>query len=184
MRCASRPIAAVLALALALPASAQTWTQLSRPDEGFEVEFSGPVKSRPTDVTPGIRRQVARAVTYMQEEADFVFAVGVQHNKRPLDLDRTVDASFDTLGCKERQAPEPLPLPAIRVRELRGTGCLGGEFSAILRHYTRDREVFQVLAIFRPAVLPQALRFLESFRLITRKISRTPPLATAPPGSG
>ena len=171
-----RRITAAIALVAGLcqSAAAEPWTRLSRPAEGFEVEFSGPITVGPTDLAPGIRPLVLRATTYQQAGDGFIFAVGVHHQKKEQSLDRTVDASFATLRCARQVKPEPLPVRAAGARELRGEKCLGGDLLAVLRHYTRGRAMYQVLAIFPKAREADAQHFLDSFRLIEQRLSARP----------
>ena len=172
------------ALLLASAASAATWRTLSSAAEGFVAEFSGTVTRKPTDVAAGLKPHVARAVTFEQAEPDLLLAVGVQHMKRPMQLDGVVDASFDTLGCGDRRPAEPLPVRGASARELRGEGCLGGEMSVVLRHYTRGADAYQVLVIFIPTRRAEATRFLDSFRLLAPAVgsrSRTGVSARARP---
>lgn len=157
---------AVSALLLATAASAASWRTLSSAADGFVAEFSGPVTRKRTEVAAGMQPHVIRAITFEQAEPDLLLAVGVQHMKRPLPLDGVVDASFATLECRERRPAEPLPVQGLSVRELHGEGCLGGDMSAMLRHYTRGADTYQVLAIFAPARRAEAIRFLDSFRLL------------------
>ena len=84
-----RTLAAIaVGIGLCQSAVAESWTRLSRPAEGFEVEFSGPVTVGATELAPGIKPLVLRATTYQQAGQDFNFAVGVQHHRKEQILDR------------------------------------------------------------------------------------------------
>ncbi len=164
-------LALLVALMMALgpeAIAAGPWRRFVKAEDGFAVDFSGRIKETATKLGAKIQPLVARAITYTQDGGDFVYAVGVQHNRRSTDFSEAVTMSFGGLDCASVDEPVPLRVQGAYGAELRGSGCLHGDFRAILRYFTRDLTLFQVLAIYRrDEDEDNAMRFLESFKLLS-----------------
>jgi hypothetical protein len=171
---AFRLLAAVVALALGTTASIASHSSApERHPDRFEVKFSGQVQAAPTPLPASLKPVVIRAVTYMQNERDFIHAVAVQHNRVRLDTDDSIKTSLQTLACDRMEVSEFLS-PNGMAQERRGFGCLGGAFDAVVRYHLRGTSIYQVIAIYKKSLGDQkANEFVQSFRLTDVRGTRT-----------
>lgn len=150
---------------------AQTWKKHSYPADGFEVEFSGEVAGTPTQLNPETAKKVVRAMQYMQDGGDFVYAVAFSLNKQGVNFEEGSKASFAALKCKTTTSDTPVTLSGTRGRELRGTDCHDGSMRAESRYYTTGNWFYQVITLFKKDGGNEAAarRFLQSFKLIAAR---------------
>lgn len=160
--------------ALAAPpaaAQAQDWKKLSYAEDGFEVEFSGPVKIYPTDLNPETQRVVVRSTNYLQDRGDDAYIVGATlYVTNEVRFQEGAKGSFDAMKCRNMDYDRALKVAGARAHEMGATGCGDGSFSALARYYNVGPRFYQVLAVFKTAGngAAAAKRFVESFALIQR----------------
>lgn len=165
-------ICAWLFLACVDPSAAQsqTWKKHTYASDGFEVEFSGEVTANPTQLSAETQKKVVRAIQYMQDGGDFVFAVAYSLNKDGVNFEEGSKSSFAALKCKFTTRDEPLMLPGGRGRELSGTDCHDGTLRAQCRYFSTGNWFYQVITLFKDnrGNEDNARHFLQSFKLIAR----------------
>jgi hypothetical protein len=168
--CPLLPSLGLLLLFTAALEAQTAWTKHTYSTDGFEVEFSGPVKLDPTAVDAETRRLIVRATNYLQEGGGYAFIVGASLQRVPVNFENGVGDSWRYMNCAAKVSDTPLPFKGGRAREIRGTNCRppeGGQYRADTRYFTVGRWFYQVLALHpidgsREA---DARRFVESFRV-------------------
>lgn len=165
-------VMAVAAIYAALPGAgaSQTKARYASVKDAFEVGFQGPVSVAPTQFDRTVAPLVSRGETYMHNEGDRIFVVGVQHNRKAMDFDAAVRRSFENLQCESFETGSVIEGSGAAGQEIRGTGCLEGrEFRAVIRYFVRELTLYQVLTIFRAGAGDEAATaFLDSFKLLPR----------------
>ena len=151
-------VTAVL-LAIARSASAQewSWTEHAYPEQGFRVEFNGPVLVKPLKV--GIR-----GTQYLQEGGTYLYVVAASLGTN---LDEGAASSFAKLDCRRRTGEEAVKAPWGVGREVRGADCIDGSYEAEARYHQSGDWFYQVIALYKEAGgdAASARYFLRSFRL-------------------
>jgi hypothetical protein len=160
----------VILLAGTIDAHAQSWKKHRYVTDGFEIEFSGEVKGTPTPLNPETQKKVVRAMQYMQDGGDYVYAVAFSLNKEGVNFEEGPKASFAALKCKTTIGDTPLPLPGGRGREIRGVDCHDGTMRAECRYYTTGKWFYQVITLFKKDGGDEkaARYFLQSFKTIKK----------------
>lgn len=145
------------------------WKKHTFPDDRFEVEFSGPIRSEPVKLDPATRKKVTRSMQHLQDGGSFVFIVGAQQNVDTVNFDAGVQGSFGALKCQSGLTDGPVTLTGGRGRELKGTDCFDGSMRAEARYFEVGKWFYQLISIFPKDGVeePAARRFLESFKPIT-----------------
>ena len=158
----------IFLLAGAIDADAQSWKKHRYATDGFEVEFSGEVKGTPTQLNPETQKKIVRAMQYMQDSGNFVYAVAYSLNKQGVNFEEGSKSSFAALKCKTTTSDTPLTLPGGRGREFRGVDCHDGTMRAECRYFTTGKWFYQVITLFKKDGGDEkaARYFLQSFKLI------------------
>jgi hypothetical protein len=158
---------AVLLAGAGGPAAAE-WKKHTYTADGFEVEFSGQISVEETEMTPATREKIVRSTNYMQGSDDFTYIVGASLMRYDVNFDNGIKSSFTVLKCKVTTKDAPFTVAGARGREVIGTDCLDGTFSAETRYLTRDKWFYQTMTIFKKAGgdAESARYFLRSFKLI------------------
>lgn len=150
---------------------AQEWKKFTYAEDGFEAEFSGPVKIYPTDLSPETKRVVVRSTNYLQDMADDAYIIGATtYVMDEVRFEEGAQGSFAAMKCSNMDYERPLPSGGARAKEMGATGCGDGSFSAIARYFNVGSRFYQVLAVFKTAGGggAAARRFVESFALLPR----------------
>jgi hypothetical protein len=167
-----RVVAPVVAFLLAIPfaAGAQqqwNWTEHAYPDDGFRVEFSGPVTIKRLKVDADASSLMVRGTQYMQDGETYLYVVGASLNKFGTQLDVGAEKSFAGLDCRRRTANRPFEAPSGHARELRGADCIDGSYEAVARYYQSGAWFYQVIALYKGEGGDASLAryFLQSFKV-------------------
>lgn len=156
-----------LLLAVSLEASAQqwNWTEHAYPEDGFRVEFNGPVNVRTMPLDERAREEIARGTQYMLEGEDHVYLVAASLNKVRLNFTVGVERSFAGLKCAATISDRPVDAGA--GRELHGERCIDGTYEAEVRYLRSGLWFYQVLALYKHKGGDGAAAryFLDSFRV-------------------
>ena len=153
-------------------AQAQSWKKHTYAEDGFEVEFSGPVKIYPTDINEETRRVVVRSTNYLQDSVDDAYIVGATtYVMTDVRFEEGAKGSFNAMRCQTMDYDRPLAVPGVpRAREMSGTSCGDVSFSAVARYFNIGARFYQVLAVFKTqgGGAAGAERFVRSFNLISK----------------
>jgi hypothetical protein len=154
-------------------AGAQDWKKHSYPAEGFEVEFSGPVKvEREDDASVRTKGALVRSAELAQATADGgVYIVSLVETPKPRAYQRWVEGamgSFAAVKCAKGVTFRQIEFPGANALEMSGSGCFNGSLSVLWRQFQVDKLDFQVTAVFKPEGNgpANATRFVRSFALI------------------
>src|SRR5579863_4739521 len=79
--------ALVKLLGSGLAASAEEWKQQRYPDDGFQVEFSGPVAVTETAMSEETKSRIIRATNYLQESGSAAYFVAAMLMKNGVNFD-------------------------------------------------------------------------------------------------
>ena len=150
-------------------AGAQDWKKHSYPKDGFEVDFSGPVKVIPIELDEKARAVVVQLTNYVQElddEAQIVSVTLYRESKVP--FDRVAKASFASFKCKDVSVNRPLESASGPAREMSAAGCHDGTLGVQVRYYLAGARFYQVIAVYKTQGDggARAGHFLRSFTLI------------------
>lgn len=156
-------------------AAAQTWKKHVYAEDGFEVEFSGDIKSAPTPSGGEFNPDgtLVRSTNYREEGALYVYAVTASLYRADVDISKLEDAIKLTFAGRGRCAmlfrDSALTFASGHARGFRGE-CLGGSLLLDARFFAKGRWLYHVVATYSPyPFLPNqanARRFIESFKVI------------------
>ena len=133
-------------------AQAQEWKQHSYAEDGFAVEFSGPVKIYPTELSPETQRVVVRSTNYLQDLVGDAYIVGATtYVMQEVRFEEGAKGSFAAMNCRTLDYDRPLKVAGARAKEMVASNCGDGSFSAMARYYNVG-----------------ARRFVESFALLLK----------------
>jgi hypothetical protein len=155
-------------------ASAEEWKQQSYPDDGFQIEFSGPVTVTETAVSDETRSRIVRATNYSQESGGTTYFVAAMLMRNGVNFDGGSSDSFLASRCETtKKAPVTL-VGAEKGVEMQGSNCLGSGSHFEQRFFQRGKWFYQVTAIYAADGDAEAARhFLNSFKLLWQaEISR------------
>lgn len=149
-------------------ALAQQWRAHSYPDEGFRVEFNGPVIVRPIELDAETRERIVRGTQYMQDGGTYIRVAAASLNRFNLNFDSGAEKSFAGLQCKTMLSDSPFDAPWGKGRELQGTDCVDGSYRAEARYHQSGLWFYQVLTLFQKdsGDAASARYFLDSFKAI------------------
>ena len=149
-------------------AGAQDWKKHKYAKDGFEIDFSGPVKIYPTELDEKTRSVVVRSTNYLQDLGDEAYIVGVTlYRGANVQFERGAKASFASFNCKEVSVNRPLDSASGPAREMSAAGCHDGSYSAQARYYLVGDRFYQVIAVYKTQGEggARAGHFLRSFTL-------------------
>lgn len=161
----------LLALLAAAPlvANAQQWSwkEHAYPEDGFAVEFNGPVNVRPMRLEDEAGSRIERGTQYMLDGSSQIHLVAASLNKLGVNLAKGAEQSFAGLQCRKVVADSVFDAPWGRGRELRGKDCIDGKYSAVAKYHQTGLWFYQVLALYRDDGddASSARYFLQSFRV-------------------
>jgi hypothetical protein len=102
-----------------LSASAEEWKSQSYPDDGFQVEFSGPVAVTETAMSEQTKSRIVRATNYLQEGGASAYFVAAMLMKESVNFDGgSADAFLANVRPRKRRRSR---LPGLR-RALKSWG--------------------------------------------------------------
>lgn len=161
-------VAVLLAIPLAAAAQQQwKWTEHAYPDDGFRVEFNGPVTIKRLKVDEETRNRMVRGTQYMSDGETHLYVVGASLNKFGTQLDAGSEKSFAGLDCRRRIRDRSFEAPSGQARELRGADCIDGSYEAEARYYQAGAWFYQVIALYKDegGDASAARYFLQSFKV-------------------
>lgn len=158
-------VAVLVVVSFAANAQPWNWTEHAYPEDGFRVEFNGPVEVRAMVLDEKARKEIARGTQYMLEEGDHVYLVAASLNKVRLNFTIGVERSFAGLKCGATISDRPVDAGA--GRELHGERCIDGTYEAEVRYLRSGLWFYQVLALYKHKGGDGAAAryFLDSFRV-------------------
>jgi hypothetical protein len=154
---------------------AQTWKKHRYVTDGFEVEFSGDVLVKPSDLSAEAKKTIVRAANYIQGNESTAYIISATLFKDTPDLDVVAKRGFGVLKCKTTIGDNPLSIAGGRGRELRGSDCDKG-VNAETRYFSREKWVYQALALYKKDGGDEkaARHFVQSFKLIAPSAAESP----------
>lgn len=158
-------VALLVAAPLAASAQQWNWTEHAYPENGFRVEFNGPVSVRTMPLDEKARKEIARGTQYMLEGDDHVYLVAASLNKVRLNFTSGVEQSFAGLKCGATLSDRAVE--AGTGRELHGERCIDGTYEAEVRYLRSGLWFYQVVALYKHkgGDAAAARYFLDSFRV-------------------
>jgi hypothetical protein len=158
----------VLFLACAADARAQTWKKHQYAADGFEVEFSGDVQIKRTELSAEAKKTTVRSTNYVQGNATTAYILSATLFTDVPDLDVVAKRGFGVLNCKTTISDTPLSFSGGRGREFRGADCNEG-VRAETRYFAVGKWVYQALALYRKDGGDEkaARYFVQSFKPIS-----------------
>jgi hypothetical protein len=162
-------LASLLWFAHGAAAEPAAWQIYTSADDGFVVEFSGPVKVDPTAIDAKVKDRIVRSTNYLQDGGEFAFIVGASLMRYSVNFDEGVKASFATLKCQKTVSEADLKFPGGKAREVLGTDC-ASDLRVDSRYFTKAKWFYQVIALTKKdgGDVGSVRRFLESFK-VTQK---------------
>jgi hypothetical protein len=148
-------------------ALAEEWKQQSYPDDGFQVEFSGPVTVTETAMSDETKSRIVRATNYLQDGAAAAYFVAAMQMKESVNFDGGSADGFLVSQCQSKKETAVTLAGAEKGLEIVGSNCLGNGSHFEQRFFQRGKWFYQVTAIYTADSGAEAARhFLTSFRLL------------------
>jgi hypothetical protein len=146
-------------------AHAADWKQHRYTADGFQIEFSGQISVKETEMSAETREKVVRSTQYIQDGGPYAYLVTVGLYKGGVNFEAGIKSSLANSQCKT-SAGKAISIPgATQGREVLGTGCKHGRWEA--RYFARDKSFYFILAIFPEDGDAESARyFLNSFKLL------------------
>jgi hypothetical protein len=159
-------LAGLLLFACGATAEPAVWQVYTSADDGFSVQFSGPVKVDPTAIDDKVKDRIVRSTNYLQDGGDYAFIVGASLMKYSVNFDEGVKASFATLKCQTPISEADLKFPGGKAREVLGTDCTS-DLRVDSRYFTKAKWFYQAIALSKKegGDVASVRRFLESFKV-------------------
>lgn len=150
-----------------ISASAEEWKQQSYPDDGFQVEFSGPVAVTETAMSDETKSRIVRATNYLQDSGASAYFVAAMLMKEAVNFDGGSADAFLASQCRSRKETPVTLAGAEKGLEIQGANCLGNGSHFEQRFFQRGKWFYQVTAIYTADSGAEAARhFLTSFKLL------------------
>lgn len=164
----------VLLLASAADAHAQSWKKHRYVADGFEVEFSGDVQIKRTELSAEAKKTIVRSTNYVQGNATTAYVFSATLYTDVPDLDVVAKRGFGVLKCKTTISDNPLSIPGGRGREFRGADCNEG-VRAETRYFLTGKWLYQALALYKKDGGDEkaARYFVQSFKSIAPSAARS-----------
>jgi hypothetical protein len=148
-------------------AVAEEWKQQSYPDDGFQVEFSGPVAVTETAMSDETKSRIVRATNYLQEGGAAAYFVAAMLMKESVNFDGGSEDAFLMSHCQAKKETPVTLAGAEKGLEIVGSNCLGNGSHFEQRFFQRGKWFYQVTAIYTADDGAEAARhFLHSFKLL------------------
>ena len=150
-----------------LAASAEEWKSQSYPDDGFQVEFSGPVTVTETAMSDETKSRVVRATNYLQDGSASAYFVAAMLMKESVNFDGGSADAFMVSQCRSKTETPVTLAGAEKGLEVVGSNCLGNGSHFEQRFFQRGKWFYQVTAIYTAdSGADAAHHFLASFKLL------------------
>jgi hypothetical protein len=161
-------------------AFAEEWKQQSYPDDGFQVEFSGPVAVTETAMSDETKSRIVRATNYLQENGTAAYFVAAMLMKDAVNFEGGSAAIFLASKCQTRKETPVALLGAEKGLEISGSSCLGNGSHFEERFFQRGKWFYQVTAIYTADSDAETARhFLNSFKLLWQAELMSKPVRAA-----
>lgn len=163
---------AALALTIAGTTTAQAapWQTHKYETDGFAIEFSGDVLTKPIDVNADTLSKMIRTTSYLQDGGNvYAYIVGASLFKddASFDFDAGVKGTMATYKCTVIDSDTSPTGTGDRAREIHGSKCDGGTIRVGARFFLVGKWFYQVAyLITEEANAADAEHFLQSFGLI------------------
>lgn len=164
----------------AIPASSEEWKQQSYPDDGFQVEFSGPVSVKETAMSDETKSRIVRATNYLQDGSASAYFVAAMLMKEAVNFDGGSADAFLMSRCQSKKETPVTLAGAEKGLEILGSDCLGNGSHFEQRFFQRGKWFYQVTAIYTADSGTEAARhFLRSFKLLWQAELTSKPVRAA-----
>ena len=161
-------------------ASAEEWKSQSYPDDGFQVEFSGPVAVTETAMSEQTKSRIVRATNYMQDGSASAYFVAAMLMKESVNFDGGSADAFLVSQCRTKTETPVTLAGAEKGLEIQGSNCLGNGSHFEQRFFQRGKWFYQVTAIYTADNGADAARhFLNSFKLLWQAELMSKPVRAA-----
>jgi hypothetical protein len=146
---------------------AEEWKNHSYPNDGFQVEFSGPVSANETAMSDDTKTRVARATNYQQDSGDTTYLVAAMLMRNAVNFEGGAANTFLASRCETSKETPVTLAGAEKGREILGANCFGNGGHFEERFFQRGKWFYQVTAIYAADGDAAAARhFLDSFKLL------------------
>jgi hypothetical protein len=144
---------------------AAEWTQHRYQADGFQVEFSGQISVKETEMSPETRKVVSRSAQYLQDGGPYAYIVTVGLFTNTPNFEGGVKSGNASGECKKLEEKSVSIPGADKGREFVGTGCKSGRW--LNRYFLKGKWFYQILAIWpEDGDAESARHFVESFKLL------------------
>ena len=159
-------IAAALTF-VSLQASAAEWRRQTISQDGFSVEFSGPMATAPVKLAAETQAAVVRSTMYSQSSSDYAFTVGATLLRGSFNFPAGVSGTVGTFKCARTDADTSATLPdGTLTRTVHASQC-DGDVQIICRFFQRGQWFYQLIATTRSGTdQADSEHFVTSFRLL------------------
>ena len=170
----ARHIFASLVFAALSTAAAQTatWQTHRYETDGFTIEFSGDVLTKPIDVNTDTLSKMVRTTSYIQDGGNtYAYIVGASLFKddASFDFEAGVKGTMDTYKCAVTDSDTSPTDIGDRAREIHASNCNGGTIRVGARFFLVGKWFYQLAYLIAPeANAADAEHFLQSFKLIAK----------------
>ena len=150
-----------------IPASSEEWKAQSYPDDGFQVDFSGPVTISETAMSDETKSRIVRATNYLQDGSASAYFVAAMLMKESVNFDGGSADAFLMSQCRSKKETTVILAGAEKGLEIVGSNCLGNGSHFEQRFFQRGKWFYQVTAIYTADNGAEAAHhFLTSFKLL------------------
>jgi hypothetical protein len=148
-------------------AHSEEWKNHSYPDDGFQVEFSGPVAANETAMSDDTKTRVARATNYQQDSGATTYLVAAMLMRDAVNFEGGAANTFLASKCETSKEETVTLAGAEKGREILGANCFGNGSHFEERFFQRGKWFYQITAIYAADGDAAAARhFLDSFKLL------------------
>lgn len=160
------------AAASASAAQAATWQTHRYETDGFTIEFSGDVLTKPIDVNTDTLNQMVRTTSYIQDGGNtYAYIVGASLFKPDagFDFEAGVKGTMDSYKCAVIGSDTSPAGIGDRAREIHASKCSGGTIRVGAKFFIVGKWFYQIAYLIAPAAnAADAEHFLRSFKLIAK----------------
>lgn len=169
-RIASLVAASIVTLAAASAAHAADWSNHRYAEDGFTVDYSGEVITKPLPLPPAAQARVVRATSYMQGGETYAYMANATLLKpgTAFDFKAAVEGTMAPAACQQVDSDKEGVEAGHRVREVRASKCAGGQVRIGAKFFMKGDWFYQVFYYVPDdaTAIAEGERFLSSFKLL------------------
>lgn len=133
--------------------------------DGFQVEFSGQISVRETEMSAEARKVVEQSWQYIQDGGAYAYIVAAVLYTIPPNFEAGIRSGNASSGCKTLAENTISIAGADQSREFDGSGCKIGRW--LTRYVLKGKWLYQIRAVYPDAGGVDAARhFVNSFKLL------------------